>query len=627
MNSHMVIGTSGHIDHGKTALIRDLTGIETDRLRIEQERGITIENGYAHLHLSEGLTVGFIDVPGHEKFIRTMLSGAMGIGAVLLVISADEGIKPQTREHFNILKHIGMTQGIIVITKCDLVDDVTLSVVTSEIKDMVRGTFLENAKVIPYSIYDHRGKDLLIEELKNLAQVNNETKSYSASRIYVDRVFTVKGFGTIVTGTLLEGKIEKNQTLYVYPQGKKLRVKGIQVYGSSVDEADYGQRVALNVSLDLDEIKKGDMMTSLDDFQPTQMMNVWLSSDQSIKHWQRMKFYHGTREILCRVATLEERTIEAGDTKLVQLRLEDKVYAKANDPYILRTYSPMMTVGGGFVKAVYAKKGSQVEGDESEEDSQIELMDALRKEDIVFKFSNRITEKTSLDLATAQNIFEKMVASEDVIDLGDSYYILASMLEAFRSKTDEVLAEEHKLYPLRLGIQRETLKSKLQNAFVGMSLDKNAYNKCLAYLYAKDIVRVKDGYVALPTHQIEYNPLELKMKDLIMSYINEQANGVTSFDELLKLHLNKNILKEVLYHLINYEFLVKISEEMVMGKDVFDLCREKLLVFFEQHHELTVAEYRDLIGYSRKASVAVLEYFDKIQMTKRNENTRTLIKK
>lgn len=624
MISHMIIGTSGHIDHGKTALIRHLTGIETDRLKAEQERGITIENGYAHLEIDHDMSVGFIDVPGHEKFIRTMLSGAMGISAVLLVISAEEGIKPQTIEHFSILKHLGMTQGLVVLTKCDLVDDDLLSLVVSDVSEWLKGTFLEHSPIIQYSIYDEKVKSQLIKEIKKFALNEEPLKEYSASRVYLDRVFTVKGFGTVVTGTLLEGKIEKNQTLMLYPGGKKCRVKGIQVYGKSVDTAHYGQRVALNISLDLDEVSKGDVLTSMTDFQPSSMLNVNLEPDQTIRHWQRMKLYHGTREILCRVALFHRDEIDAGEISTVQLRLEQPIYAKVNDAFILRTYSPMTTAGGGTIKAVNVKKGYY---DESETQEAHELLELIKRESLVFKFNHQIIDKSSYDLETATRLFQQLLDEGEIIALPEDDYVLSLTLELIRAHIDEILTIEHNCFPLRFGMPRETLKSKLQVQMGNKVIDRNAFNKCVSYFQEKGIFLIKDNLVAGLEHQVAYSPETIKVKTLILDYVKLQNTGVISIVDLFKLYSDKNILKEVLYHLINYEFLVKINEEMIVSKDVFDSCRDHLITLFNHQIEISVAEYRDQIGYSRKAAVALLEYFDKIHITKRNENTRTLIKK
>ena len=624
MISHMIIGTSGHIDHGKTALIRHLTGIETDRLKAEQERGITIENGYAHLEIDHNMSVGFIDVPGHEKFIRTMLSGAMGMGAVILVISAEEGIKPQTIEHFSILKHLGMTQGLVVLTKCDLVDEEMLSLVVSDVRDWLKGTFLEHSPIIPYSIYDEKGKSILINEIKKMALNEQPFKEYSASRVYLDRIFTVKGFGTVVTGTLLEGKIEKNQTLMLFPGGKKCRVKGVQVYGKSVDVAHYGQRVALNISLDLNEVSKGDVLTSMTEFQPSSMLNVTLDPDQTFRHWQRMKLYHGTREILCRVALFNSDEIKTGEISTVQLRLEHPIYAKVNDTFILRTYSPMVTAGGGTIKSVNVKKGYYDEGETQEAH---ELLELIKRENFVFKFNHQLIDKTSYDLVTATRLFKQLIDEGEIISLSEDDYILSVTLELMRSYIEEILTIEHNLYPLRMGMPRETLKSKLQSQMGSKVIDRNAFTKCLAYYQDKGIFLIKDNLIAGLDHQVVYSPEIIKVKTLILDYIKLQNTGVVSIDDVLKLYSDKNILKEVLYHLINYEFLVKINEEMIVSKDVFDSCRGHLFDLFNHQIEISVAEFRDRIGYSRKVAVALLEYFDKIHITKRNENTRTLLKK
>ena len=344
MNRHIVFGTAGHVDHGKTSFIKHLTGIETDRLAMEKERGITIENGFAHLTVSSDVTVGFIDVPGHEKFIKTMLAGAMGMDAVILVIAADEGIKPQTVEHLNIVKHLNVQRGFVLITKVDLSDELALYELKEAIKDLVKDSIFESAPILPYSVLDLKYKSAVISEIERMTQSNYDLPSHASSRLHVDRVFTRKGHGTVVTGTLIEGNIHVGEILYLYPGDKPCRVKAIQIYGCASSVAHFGQRVALNLSLPLDAINKGDVLSSQNSFNPTMIIDIQMKVDIQITHWQRLKLYHGTREILCRIVLPESKTVEPHMHVNAQLRLESPIYCKNNDKVILRNYSPMQIV-------------------------------------------------------------------------------------------------------------------------------------------------------------------------------------------------------------------------------------------------------------------------------------------
>ena len=632
MNSHWVIGTAGHVDHGKTAFIRHLTGIETDRLRDEQSRGITIENGYAHLKLPNESVVGFIDVPGHERFIKTMLAGAMSIDAVLLIVAADEGIKPQTIEHFHILNHLNVNRGLIVITKKDLVPESRLTQLEHEIRDMVFDSNFSEMPIHHYSIFDDTCREEMILALEELSQFELENKAYAASRLNVDRVFSVKGFGTVVTGTLIEGTIEKGDSLYLYPGEKKCRVKGLQVYGRSVDVAEYGQRTAINLSIDLDEIVKGDTLTSIENFEPTMMIDVLFATDlldQDIKHWQRLKLYHGTREVLCRIVLGTDMTLSSNVSKKVQLRLESPIYCKANDPFILRSYSPMKTLGGGVVVSPYASKRviQESEDEAGEQYASTELLQALRQMPHIFTLDDKLFSKTSLDLVEGYAVFNKLTEQGELIQLIDDKYMLLKDWQVISDIIIDETLKEHKQFPLRPGIMRETLKSKLLSRFNGISLTKHEFAAIIKRLILEETLIERAGALALKAHNVVLSGTENAIVAQVEALMKTHHQAIVPFDELLKLNFNKNLVKEVLYHLINHEILVKINDEGVMHTELYQTSKGQLLDYFQSHSEIGVADFRDLTGFSRKVAVMLLEHFDRIQLTKRNENTRTLIKR
>lgn len=626
MNSHLVVGTAGHVDHGKTALIRHLTGIETDRLADEKLRGITIENGYAHLELDSGAVVGFIDVPGHERFIRTMLAGSMGIDAVMLIIAADEGIKPQTLEHLNILNHLKIRRGIIVVTKKDLVTDFELSILESNIRKIIAHTSMNDFEIVRYSIYDDGCRNQLINILESFADYSDEKLAHAASRMNIDRVFTVKGVGTVVTGTLVEGSIIKGESLYLYPSEKKLRIKGIQVYGKSIEKAEYGQRVALNISLDHDEIARGDLITSINPFPPTMIIEAQITVDElehEIKHWQRLKLYHGTREVLCRIALGNNQMIGSGDSKRVQLRLETPIYCKANDPIILRSYSPMMTLGGGIILTTHAEKRVVNSDEEDAFDEMIELKTVLKSANWIFTLGNHLFERSSLTLENGYALVEKMLLNGTILVLGENCYILDEHWTMITDLIIDSISIEHKKFPLRNGMQRETLRSKVGNA---QALSKLDFNKIIDRMLREKMIKEVSGSIALYDYTPALTKVQIEASKKIMSLIDGHHQSLIPISDLATLKLDKNVTFDVLYYLINYEFLVKINDETIMNMASYKTYKEIMLEHFKVHDVLSVAEFRDMTGMSRKSTVMLLEHFDRIKLTKRNENSRTLIK-
>ena len=626
MNSHIVIGTAGHVDHGKTALIRHLTGIETDRLAAEKLRGITIENGYAHLRLPSGGVVGFIDVPGHERFIKTMLAGAMGIDAVLLIIAADEGLKPQTIEHLNILNHLGVSKGCIVITKKDLVSETELVALSNAIKDLTHNTSLSGFDIVYYSIYDDSCREMMLDTLERFSSYSDENKAYAASRLHVDRVFSVKGVGTIVTGTLIEGQIKKGETIFQYPGNKKCRIKGIEVYGQPVEIAEYGQRVALNLSIDHDQIARGDLLSSVDQFTPTMIIEANLTTDQlsqEIRHWQRLKLYHGTREVLCRIALGNDEAIHSYESRRIQLRLESQIYCKVNDPVILRSYSPMVTLGGGIIVSSHANKRIVDQSDEEAFDDLMELKTILKHSSCFFNIEDRFFERTSLSLSKGYELVEKMLKNEIILKLNDDAYALTDNWNALCELILDAVSIEHRQHPLRKGIQKETLRSKINTTF---PLSKSEFNLTIDTMISNKLIKESSNSISIFNYSPELNSVQKNAIDEIMAIIETHQQALVPMNDFLVIRLDKNVIYDLLYYLINYEILVKINDEYIMTMTLYKMSVQKLFDYFETHDVLSVAEFRDMTGFSRKSTVMLLEHFDRVKLTKRSENNRTMIK-
>ncbi|MDN5298453.1 MAG: selenocysteine-specific elongation factor, partial [Clostridiales bacterium] len=355
MNSHLVIGTAGHIDHGKSTLVKALTAIDPDRLAEEKKRGITIVLGYAHMRIGDD-EISFVDVPGHERFVKTMLSGVTGIDAIMLIVAADEGIMPQTLEHFSIAKHLGVGNGFVVITKADKASDSQIESLKKEIAAMTKGSFLEEKPIFITAIDNPDGYQDIRAYLKLLLEPVSTVKADLPPRMYIDRVFTLRGKGTVVTGTLIEGTFQKGHLIYAYPSGTEARIKQIQIHGENSEKAVYGHRVALNLTCEMDAVKRGDLLTTVPNRSGQFILDVEATFDQYVRHWQRIRFFHGTREIMGRLVLANQQPVESGTHTTAQIRLEEALFANAGDRFIMRRFSPVQTIGGGLISNVNAKK-------------------------------------------------------------------------------------------------------------------------------------------------------------------------------------------------------------------------------------------------------------------------------
>lgn len=634
MRKHLIVGTSGHIDHGKTALIKAITGIDADRWEAEKTRGITIDIGFAHKTLANQTTIGFVDVPGHERFIKNMLAGAMGMDLVLLIVSAEEGFMPQTLEHLMILSHLNVKKGIVVFTKSDLVDDEMLKLVQMEADEVLKGSFLEDAQRVCVSIYQPETIDLLLETIEQTVDDMEPPKPFPASRMPLDRVFTIKGHGTVVTGTLIEGKISVGDALFLYPSQTKTRVKSIQVYGETVEEAFAGQRVALNLAIQKAELKRGDVLTSFGDWEPSHIIDVALTVDQlELSHWQRLRLYHGTKEVLCRVATHNRETLKAGETHSVQLRLEEPLFCKVNDPFVVRNFSPMVTIGGGKIINPLAKKHewSVFEvGNDAKEEAELALLNHIELLWHPFVNEASLFETLPYDTEMCFKTFEALVKEQMVIALNESQYVSMNWWQTCENIVQNTLIGFHNEWPLKTGIERETLRSKLnQQLYKGkrQKLSASDFQSVLEKMANEGSVVLKDKFVKSPSHVVELSKEATLVKDHLLKEAEKDAVLLLSIKTLLQeASKNKKLNEEVLYHLINEGFLVKINEETVLSKSSYDRAKNQLIHFLSMHPSITVADYRDLLDISRKASVELLEHFDRVNLTKRIENTRILLK-
>lgn len=624
---NVILGTAGHIDHGKTTLIKALTGRETDNLKEEKQRGISINLGFTYFDLPSKKRVGIVDVPGHEKFIKNMLAGACGIDIVLLVIAADEGVMPQTIEHLDILNYLDVKKGIIVLTKCDLVDEEFIELVKDDVREKTKGLFIEGAPIVEVDSVSRRGLDELVQKIDEISEDIEEKKTDAPSRMSIDRVFSLKGFGTIVTGTLIEGKISVDDEMTIYPSEKKVKVRNLQVHGCDVKTAYAGQRTAINLSnIKVSEIQRGDVIAQTGSVEESMMIDVNISlvehCKKSLKHWDRIRIFHGTKQILCRIVPLNEDEIQYGESGYAQLRLEEKIVAKKGDRFIIRSYSPMDTIGGGVIIDTAPKKHkiydeSVIEALKIKEKG--ELKDIL-EEYLKLNLSNYITLKELVSYTGEKEEYVKeglnALIDENKVFCVNKYYLHISHYQKLKERVIDILTKYHKQYRLRNGILKEELRSKLDNSLKVKDMDV-ILNKMVE---EKDI-KVQDNLVSNYDFEVKFNQKQLSIKKEIED--KSRKNGLNSLmtkDDIC----NKNKFYEEVLEALTGETIQKLDDAYYIDKKVYENVKKDLLEYLNKNKEITVAQFRDITKSNRKISIVMLEHFDRNRITKRVEDKRIL---
>ena len=624
---NVILGTAGHIDHGKTTLIKALTGRETDNLKEEIQRGISINLGFTYFDLPSKKRVGIVDVPGHEKFIKNMLAGACGIDIVLLVIAADEGVMPQTIEHLDILNYLDVKKGIIVLTKCDLVDEEFIELVKDDVREKTRGLFIEGAPIVEVDSVSRRGLDELVQKIDEISEDIEEKKTDAPSRMSIDRVFSLKGFGTIVTGTLIEGKISVDDEMTIYPSEKKVKVRNLQVHGCDVKTAYAGQRTAINLSnIKVSEIQRGDVIAQTGSVEESMMIDVNISlvehCKKSLKHWDRIRIFHGTKQILCRIVPLNEDEIQYGESGYAQLRLEEKIVAKKGDRFIIRSYSPMDTIGGGVIIDTAPKKHkiydeSVIEALKIKEKG--ELKDIL-EEYLKLNLSNYITLKELVSYTGEKEEYVKeglnALIDENKVFCVNKYYLHISHYQKLKERVIDILTKYHKQYRLRNGILKEELRSKVDNSLKVKDMDV-ILNKMAE---EKDI-KVQDNLVSNYDFEVKFNQKQLSIKKEIED--KSRKNGLNSLmtkDDIC----NKNKFYEEVLEALTGETIQKLDDAYYIDKKVYENVKKDLLEYLNKNKEITVAQFRDITKSNRKISIVMLEHFDRNRITKRVEDKRIL---
>ncbi len=631
---HIIIGTAGHIDHGKTTLIKALTGRETDTLREEKERGISINLGFTFFDLPSGRRAGIIDVPGHEKFIKNMLAGVSGVDIVMLVIAADEGIMPQTREHFEILQLLNIKKGLIVLTKSDLVDEEWLLMIKEDIKNEFKGTFLENAPIHSVSSKTKVGLDTLIKDIDELTEEVSAKDTQGHFRLPVDRVFSVSGFGTIVTGTVISGAIKEGEPIEVYPSKEISKVRGIQVHDKSVKLAEAGQRCAINIAnVKTSDVKRGDVVAAPNLMEPSLMIDCKLyylkSAARPLENRQRVRVYHGTSEIICRVVILDKEEVKQGEEAYVQLRLEKPLTVQRNDRFVIRSYSPMYTIGGGSVVEPLAKKAKRFDPKYIEE---LKIKESGKTENIiennVKNLSSEYPRTSDILKALGKNeekIEEKLqlLIDENKIvkfDTGDkAVYIHKEYLNEKVKNICDILEKFHNENPLKWGVSKEEIKNKV---FKGIK--QKIYDEMLN-LFANDKkIDIHGSFISLVDFTIKYTNEQKKLREYIVKAFKDSKFSPPKYIELEEKQMDKKSFKMIFESLLDEGAIVKVSEDCMFLNEDYNKVKELIINFIKTNGSLTLAELRDQLNTSRKYAMALIEHFDGIKLTKRVEDKRVL---
>lgn len=617
----IIVGTAGHIDHGKTALVKALTGHDTDTLAEEKRRGISINLGFTGVQLPNGRTLGIVDVPGHEKFIKNMLAGATGIDAALIIIAANEGIMPQTREHMDILSYLGIQKYLIVLTKVDLVDEEFKELVIEDIQSFIKGTFLEGTKIVEVDSISRKGFDGFIRELEVLTSDIRERSFTKKPRMNIDRVFSVKGYGTVVTGTLMEGVLKAEDELVVYPQGIPTKVRNLQVHEHNVESAYAGQRTAINLSnVAVDELKRGNTVATKDGVYITDRIDVRFSIVKTTKlemgRFYKLKLYVGAAEEVARFVPITHKKVKAGDEGYAQILLDHEIAVLKGDRFVLRTISPVTTIGGGVI---IDPKASKYKKDPEERLRSLQMKDSASSGEIIEEYIKNNPFSTFEQIAAFLNkdIKEselKELEEEGSILFIEKQYIHAEYLMHYRYMVEDILNDYHKKNRLRKGIPKAELLEKLDLSH------KKQCETMLKYLAGKDVVRLEQNLVSRYGFEPALTEGQKKVKDELAKKILESGYTFLTAPELTE---NAREKQQVLEFMLQSGCMV-LPGQYIVGEDQYKEAREKAEQLFLEKGVLKLPDFRDSIGTSRKFALMLLERFDQEKFTKRQGDDRIL---
>ena len=630
----IILGTAGHIDHGKTSLIKAISGTDTDRLKEEKERGITIELGFASLDLPSGQHLGIVDVPGHEKFVKNMVAGATGIDIVMMVIAADEGVMPQTREHMEICALLGVQHGLIAMTKTDMVEEEWLELALEDIREFSQGTFLEGAPILPVSSVTGDGIPNLISTLDEIAGSIPQRPPSSLFRLPIDRVFTMKGFGTVITGTLVSGKINVGDTIMVYPTGITSKVRGIQVHNQSAETAEAGMRTAINFQgLERTAVQRGEVLSTPGALVASYMVDIsfhYLASNQKpLKNRTLVRFHTGTSEIMGYLILLDQEELPPGQTVVAQLRLDSPVAIVKDDRFVVRSYSPVRTIGGGQVLNPIPQKHKRLRQDVveglqhlAEDDPESVISQQIQQagfSGVSFSHLKIMTNLTDKQLDTA---LQHMLSQQTVIqtDKENRIYLHQSTFDTLIQKTVEFLTTYHTKNPLKAGMPKEELKSKLPQLS-----DVKIFNLVLGQMIKSGQVAQAENTVRLSDHSVSLGADQEDIRKKMLKLYREGGLQTPYFRDVPKLlDIDPNHTKDVMQLLVEEGQIVKTKDDLYFHIDAITRLKNSLVDFLKANEEITTPQFKEMTGASRKYVIPLIEYFDASKVTLRVGDSRKL---
>jgi len=633
-----VIGTAGHVDHGKSVLVEALTGIDPDRLKEEKERGMTIDLGFAWLTLPSGQTVSIVDVPGHEDFVRNMLAGVGGIDAALLVVAADEGAMPQTREHLAILDLLQVKSSIVALTKIDLMDDPEwLELVEADVTELLEGTCLEGAEIVPVSARTGQGLETLVMELDRLLAATAPRLDLGRPRLPIDRIFSIAGFGTVVTGTLVDGRFRVGQEVEIFPQSLKARIRGLQTHKQKIEEAMPGSRVAINLTgVSTDQLQRGDVVTTPDWLEPTQLIDVRLQllsdAPKPLKHNVEVEFFSGSAQIMARVRLLGARQVDPGGMGWAQLRLAQPTAVVKNDRFIIRQPSPSLTIGGGVIVNPHPRR--RYRRFRPEVTQRLETLTHGTPEEILLEALRRqepcpareLVQRSGLPKGATQEALGQLLAAEQVLVLdaegsemnpqalasNSKPLISISGWAALMDRMAGLLGEYHRQYSLRAGMPRGELKSRLR-------LETRLFNEVVELAARQGRVALNEATLRLPEHEVRFNSGQQCQIERLLAAFERNRHSPPKVVEAQGM-----VGEEVLNALVEQGMLVKVSEDICFLSRVYEGMVRRVVDYIKVKGSITVREARDMFRSSRKYILPFLEYLDDRRVTKRIGDERVL---
>lgn len=641
--TEIIIGTAGHIDHGKTALVKALTGIDTDRLPEEKRRGITVDLGFAEMTIGD-VHCGFVDVPGHERFVKNMLAGASGIDIVMLVIAADEGVMPQTREHFDICRLLGINAGVVVLTKADLVDAETFEIAKLDATELVSTSFLKTAPIIGISSKTGEGIDQLKNIIQEIAATLPARNDQLVTRLPIDRSFSMKGFGAVVTGTLASGKITEGTELELLPDGIKARVRGLQTHGNSVRQAVAGQRAAVNLGgIDHSEIERGMTLVPLDTLRTTQIIDAEIEvlpdAAKSMSSRQRVRVHIGTKEALARIQVLnDEGEIASGGKDFTQVRLENPIVAVVGERFIVRSYSPQATIGGGVVIDAFAEKHRRKDIDIVRSflsDLRSAFTDVNKRVRLLVNAAGGsglnfadIQARTGLRTEVLKAAIDADLVSATMLD-ANGRYISADEFNEMSTLAEKAIGDFHRREPLAKGMPREALREKV-HAFLPMEI----FQSIIESLESSNRIALDRETIRLRSHEQKVSPIEAVFRERILARYETAGLEVPKLDDAIgeacvESNITPQNARKLFQMFLDSGEIVKVTDEFYFARSAIDELASQLQNFAANTTDrlIDVPKFKELGGISRKYAIPLLEYFDREHITARSGDKRVILTK